>query len=110
MDAFTRSRKSFTPREGFDPNKFGDATSARIWYSPQVARWEVEKGAIPLADGSAAAEKPVGSPEWLVGEILSYRGEAVVLEAPELRKAVAKRARELQRELGLSRIRVPAKS
>ena len=62
------------------------------------------------ADGSAVAEKPVGSPEWLVGEILSYRGEAVVLEPPELRRAVAKRAQELQRELGVSRVRAAAKS
>jgi predicted DNA-binding transcriptional regulator YafY len=52
------------------------------------------------------AERPVGSPEWLVGEILSYRGEAIVLDPPELRRAIAERARELQRELGLSRVRV----
>jgi proteasome accessory factor BC len=103
-------RAHFEPREGFDPHEFRDARPARIWYSKKIARWEVEKGASPLADGSAAAEKPVGSPEWLVGEILSYRGEAVVLEPPELRRAVAQRAKELQRELGLSRVRVPAKS
>ena len=103
-------RGHFEPREGFDPHEFRDARPARIWYSKQIARWEVEKGASPLADGSAVAEKPVGSPEWLVGEILSYRGEAVVLEPAELRRAVAQRAKELQRELGLSRVRVPAKS
>jgi proteasome accessory factor C len=103
-------RGHFEPREGFDPHEFRDARPARIWYSKEIARWEVEKGASPLADGSAVAEKPVGSAEWLVGEILSYRGEAVVLEPPELRKAVAERAKELQRELGLSRMRVAAKS
>ncbi len=103
-------RGHFEPRDGFDPHEFRDARPARIWYSKQVARWEVEKGAHPLADGSAAAEKPVGSLEWLVGDILSYRGEAVVLEPPELRKAVARRARELQKELGLSRVRATAKS
>jgi proteasome accessory factor C len=103
-------RGHFEPREGFDPHEFRDARPARIWYSKKIARWEVEKGASPLADGSAVAEKPVGSPEWLVGEILSYRGEAVVLEPTELRRAVAQRAKELQRELGLSRVRVPAKS
>src|SRR5437763_1852310 len=103
-------RAHFEPREGFDPHGFRDASPAKIWYSKQVARWEVEKGAHPLADGSAVAEKPVGSPEWLVGEILSYRGEAVVLEPPELRRAVAKRAQELQRELGVSRVRAAAKS
>jgi len=103
-------RGHFEPREGFDPHEFRDARPARIWYSKEIARWEVEKGASPLADGSAVAEKPVGSPEWLVGEILSYRGEAVVLEPAELRRAVAERAKELQRELGLSRMRVPTKS
>src|SRR5438876_573880 len=103
-------RAHFEPREGFDPHVFRDARPAKIWYSKKVARWEVEKGALPLADGSAVAEKPVGSSEWLVGEILSFRGEAVVLDPPELRQAVAKRAQELQRELGVSRVRAAAKS
>jgi proteasome accessory factor BC len=103
-------RAHFEPREGFDPHEFRDARPARIWYSKKIARWEVEKGAQPLADGTAAAEKPVGSAEWLVGEILSHRGEAVVLEPPELRQAVAERAKELQRELGVSRVRVTAKT
>jgi proteasome accessory factor BC len=103
-------RAHFESREGFDPHVFRDARPAKIWYSKKVARWEVEKGAHPLADGSAVMERPVGSPEWLVGEILSFRGEAVVLEPVELRRAVAKRARELQRELGVSRVRAAAKS
>ena len=103
-------RAHFEPREGFDPHEFRDARPARIWYSKKIARWEIEKGAHPLDDGTAAAEKPVGSAEWLVGEILSHRGEAVVLEPPELRQAVAERAKELQRELGVSRVRVTAKS
>jgi predicted DNA-binding transcriptional regulator YafY len=99
-------RGHFEPREGFDPHEFRDARPARIWYSPEIARWELEKGARRLADGSAVAERPVGSPEWLVGEILSYRGEAVVLEPRELRREIAARARAVQRELGLSRVRV----
>jgi proteasome accessory factor BC len=99
-------RGHFEPREGFDPHEFRDARPARIWYSPEIARWELEKGARRLADDSAVAERPVGSPEWLVGEILSYRGEAVVLEPPELRREIAERAKAVQRELGLSRVRV----
>jgi proteasome accessory factor BC len=99
-------RGHFEPREGFDPHEFRDARTARIWYSKEIARWEFEKDARRLKDGSAAAERPVGSPEWLVGEILSYRGEAVVLEPPELRKEIAGRAQAVQRELGLSRVRV----
>jgi len=49
---------------------------------------------------------PVGSAEWLVGEILSYRGEAVVLEPDDLRNRIAERARRLSTELGVSRLRV----
>jgi proteasome accessory factor BC len=92
-------KKSFEPREGFDPSELHGATSARIWYSPTVARWEIEKGARPLVDGSAIADRSVGSAEWLVGEVVSYRGEAIVLEPHELRTRVALRARELGNEL-----------
>src|SRR6266516_3563699 len=99
-------RAHFEPREGFDPHEFRDARPARIWYSKKVARCEFEKGAQRLADGRAVAERPVGSPEWLVGEILSYRGEAVVLEPVELRREIAARASAVQRELGLSRVRL----
>ena len=72
-------RRGFLPREGFDRSELRQATTARVWYSPAVARWEVEKGARPLIDGSALSERAVGSADWLVGEVLSYRGEAVVL-------------------------------
>jgi predicted DNA-binding transcriptional regulator YafY len=48
---------------------------------------------------------PVGSAEWLVGEIFSHRGEAVLLEPEEMRTAIAERARELAAELGVSRLR-----
>jgi proteasome accessory factor BC len=92
-------RKTFKPREGFDPAELRGTTKARIWYSPEVARWEVEKGALPLVDGAAVGERPVGSAEWLVGEVLSFRGAAVVLEPLELRKQVAARAAELEKEL-----------
>jgi predicted DNA-binding transcriptional regulator YafY len=91
--------KTFEPREGFDPSELHGATSARIWYSPAVARWEIEKGARPLVDGAAIADRSVGSAEWLVGEVVSYRGEAIVLEPQELRARVALRARELGNEL-----------
>ncbi|HEY8723306.1 MAG TPA: WYL domain-containing protein [Gaiellaceae bacterium] len=92
-------KKTFEPREGFDPSELRGATSARIWYSPAVARWEIEKGARPLVDGAAIADRSVGSAEWLVGEVVSYRGEAIVLEPQELRARVALRARELGNEL-----------
>ena len=51
---------------------------------------------------------PVGSDEWLESEILSKRGEAVLLEPPELRRRIADRARALAKELGVERLRAPA--
>jgi proteasome accessory factor BC len=93
------TRQKFEPREGFEPQRLRDARRARIWYSPAIARWKVERGARRLRDGAALAEPAVGSPEWLVGEILSDRGEAVVLEPEDLRGQVAARAVALAAEL-----------
>lgn len=98
--------EAFEPREGFEPDRLRDARVARIHYAKSVARWEVERGAQPLRDGSAVADQKVGGLDWLVGEILRFRGEAVVVEPPDLRRSVARRARELLSELGLARLRV----
>jgi proteasome accessory factor C len=95
----------FEPREDFAGDFFREARTARVWYSPEVARWEVEKGATPLADGSALSVRPVGSAEWLVGEILSFRGRAEVLEPADLRTRVARRAAELQKALARPKTR-----
>jgi predicted DNA-binding transcriptional regulator YafY len=100
--------EEFEPRTGFEPELFSGALVARVLYSPAVARWEVERGARALADGSAMTEQKIGSKEWLVGEILRYRGEAELLEPPELRREIAKRAQALARELGVTRLRAPA--
>ena len=86
----------FEPREGFEPRGLNDARRARILYTPEVARWQLERGAARrLADGSALAETAVGSAEWLVGEVFSHRGEAVVLAPDDLRSRIAERAAEL---------------
>jgi proteasome accessory factor BC len=100
-------RDRFEPREGFDPHGFEGMRPVRVWYSPEVARWEIERGATELVDGSAVRTTTAGE-EWLIGEILSYRGEAVVLE-PDLRKRVVARAKELARELGVSRVTAAAR-
>ena len=87
-------REGFERREGFQPDRLSSAAvAASIWYSKKIARWKVEEGARQLSDGAAQANKAVGSEEWLVGEILGDRGEAVLLEPENLRKQVA-RARE----------------
>jgi proteasome accessory factor C len=102
---------AFESRPGFEPRGLQGARHVQIWYSPEVARWRVERGAATiLSDGSAIEEVAVGGEEWLLGEILSYRGEAIVREPDELRQRIAERARELQSELGLSRVRVPSAS
>jgi predicted DNA-binding transcriptional regulator YafY len=103
MRKATVLKQAFAPRDGFDPAELHSATTARIWYSPNVARWEIEKGARALVDGAAIADKSVGSAEWLVGEVVSYRGEAIVLEPQDLRARVALRARALANELRPSR-------
>jgi predicted DNA-binding transcriptional regulator YafY len=109
MRSAALTNEIFEPRPGFQPRGFRDARTAKVLYLKGVpARWAVERGATPLKDGTALAEMPVGSPEWLIGEILSHRGEAVLLEPQEMRKEVAARARELAGELGVSRLRARA--
>ena len=108
MRAARPTGENFEPREDFEPVRLRDARVARILYSKQVARWEVERGAQELVDGTALMEEKVGSPEWLVSEILRFLGEAVVVEPEDLRKLVASRAKALLSSLGLSRLRVPA--
>jgi predicted DNA-binding transcriptional regulator YafY len=102
------TKERFEARAGFDPHEFRDSRLARILYSPVVARWQVERGAVLLRDGSALREVRIGSEEWLIGEVLGQRGEAVVLEPSELRPVIARRAKELAQELGVTRMRVSA--
>ena len=86
-------RAHFEPREGFDPHELRDARTARIWYSQLSRAGRSRRARACSRTARPLAERPVGSPEWLMGEILSYRGEAVVLEPPELRREIAERAK-----------------
>ncbi len=95
--------ETFEPRPDFDPNYLRDPHVARVLYAKPIARWKVERGARPLRDGSAFAELPYASEEWLLTEILADRGEAIVLEPAALRKTIAARAKELSRDLGKAR-------
>jgi proteasome accessory factor C len=92
--------ETFEPRADFDPNYLRDPHVARVLYAKPIARWKVERGAQPLRDGSAVADLPYASEEWLLTEILADRGEAIVLEPASLRKTIAARAKQLGRELG----------
>jgi proteasome accessory factor BC len=95
----------FDARDGFDPSYLRNPRVARLLHSPAVARWKLERGARPLTDGTAVADVPFKTEDWLLSEILADRGETVVLEPQRLRDVVAKRARRLQRDLG----RVPSR-
>jgi proteasome accessory factor BC len=95
----------FEARDGFDPSYLRNPRVARLLHSPDVARWKLERGARALTDGSAIADVPYKTEEWLLSEVLADRGETVVLEPQRLRDVVAKRARRLQREL----VRVPSR-
>jgi proteasome accessory factor BC len=88
----------FEPRAGFDPSYLRNPRVARLLHSPLVARWKLERGARALTDGSAVADVPYKTEEWLLSEVLADRGETVVLEPQKLRDLVARRARRLQRE------------
>jgi proteasome accessory factor C len=97
--------ESFEPRGEVIPQKLRDVSTARVLFSPVVGRWRVERGAQPLAKGYALEEVRFGSLDWLVGEILSYRGEAEVLEPLELRREVLQRAKRLKSLLGKKPVR-----
>jgi proteasome accessory factor C len=101
------TRERFQPREGFDPHFLEDTRPVRVRYAKPVARYRVERGATPLTDGSALTTLRVGTRDWLIGEILADRGDAVVVEPDDMRAAIARRARGLVRELKLSRVKVP---
>jgi proteasome accessory factor BC len=105
MRAARLTDERFDPRPDFDPNYLSGARIATVWYSPALARFKVERGARELADGAAVADLPVGTPEWLVGEIFADLGEAIVLEPEDLRELVAGRARELVEQLASAALR-----
>jgi proteasome accessory factor BC len=92
--------ETFEPRGEVVPQKLRDVSTARVLFSPAVGRWRVERGAQPLTKGHALEELRFGSLDWLVGEILSYRGEAQVLEPADLRREVLRRGKALKSVLG----------
>jgi predicted DNA-binding transcriptional regulator YafY len=96
------TEESFEPREGFDPRYLTEPRLARLWHSPEVARWKIERGARVLTDKAAVSDLPFKTDEWLLSEVLADAGETVVLEPADMRASVAARARELQTELGVT--------
>jgi len=67
------------------------AQVARVWVSPDRARWLREERTVveELADGAVVVELPYAGTSWLVREILRGAGDLVVLEPDEAREAIA---------------------
>jgi predicted DNA-binding transcriptional regulator YafY len=95
----------FEPRPGVEPDVHGwlatgevpSSRTARIWVSPERARWAREDRRIveELADGAVVVERTYASHDWLAREILKEGGDAVVLEPEEARQAVLEAAEAL---------------
>jgi predicted DNA-binding transcriptional regulator YafY len=64
---------------------------ARVWVSPERARWLREERTVveELADGAVVVELPYAGRSWLVREILRGAGDLVVLEPEDAREAIA---------------------
>ncbi len=96
------SDETFEPRPGVQPDVSGWPTTgevesgvtARVWISPERARWERENRRVvaDLSDGAVIVELPYASDEYLAREILKEAGDAVVLEPDEARRAVLEAA------------------
>ena len=93
---------TFEPRDGVEERlaeqewlvhgEVGTAGVARVWVSPDRARWLREERTVTdeLSDGAVVVELPYGSTDWLVREVLKGVGDLVVLEPDDARDAVLK--------------------
>jgi proteasome accessory factor C len=97
----TLSERTFEPRpeverlagvEGWMTHgEVPTAHVARVWVSPERARWLREERTVveELADGAVVIELPYAGTSWLVREILRGAGDLVVLEPEDARAAIA---------------------
>ncbi len=71
---------------------------ARLWISPQRARWMREEHTVAdeLADGAIIVELAYKGTDFLVREVLQEAGDAAVLEPLEARAAVAAAVEKLR--------------
>jgi proteasome accessory factor BC len=92
----------FEPREGVEPDVHGwpstgevpASRTARIWVSPDRARWAREDRRVvqELSDGAVVVERAFAGGDWLAREVLKEAGDAVVLEPEDARRAVLEAA------------------
>jgi proteasome accessory factor C len=106
----TVTEETFEPRPEVDPAAGVDgwlrtgevqaSRSARVWVSPERARWarEARRVVEEWEDGAVVVELSFAGVDWLVREILRESGDAAVLEPADARDAVrawVERLREL---------------
>ncbi|MGI8750183.1 MAG: helix-turn-helix transcriptional regulator, partial [Thermoleophilaceae bacterium] len=97
--------ETYEVREGVEPDVTGWPTTgevptsqrARVWISPERARWAREGRSVAeeLKDGAVIVEVPFGGHEYLSREILKEAGDAAVLEPEDAREAVLAAAEAL---------------
>jgi proteasome accessory factor C len=95
----------YEPREGMELDVSGwpstgevpDARNARVWISPERARWARETRNVveELKDGALVVDLPYAGTQYLAREILKEAGDAAVLEPEEARVAVLAAAEAL---------------
>jgi proteasome accessory factor BC len=100
--------ESFEPRPEVDPAADVDgwprtgevpaARRARVWISPERARWAREERTVTeeLEDGAVVVERGFASMRYLVRDVLKEAGDAVVLEPDEARTAVREAAEAIR--------------
>jgi predicted DNA-binding transcriptional regulator YafY len=94
------TEQKFEPRPEVDPAAEVDgwlrtgevqaSRSARVWVSPERARWarEARRVVEEWGDGAVVVELSFAGVDWLVREILREAGDAAVLEPDDAREAV----------------------
>ena len=105
IKSVTIADEVFEPRPGVEPDvrgwpKTGEvetSRAARVWISPERARWAKEDRRVvdELKDGAVVVEVHYAGEGWLTGEILKEAGDAVVLEPDDARTAVLEAAEAL---------------
>ncbi len=103
----TVTDETFEPRPEVDPAAEVDgwlrtgevqaSRSARVWVSPERARWarEARRVVEERSDGAVVVELSFAGVDWLVREILKEAGDAAVLEPKDAREAVREAVRRL---------------
>jgi proteasome accessory factor BC len=104
----TVTDKQFEPRADLDPAADVDgwprtgevpaSRRARIWISPERARWAREERTVvaELEDGAVIVELGFAGVDWLVREVLKEAGDAVVLEPEDARAEVRSAAQAIR--------------